>query len=123
MKKPTLSIAVDFDGTLCEDAYPNIGASDIELVGSLICAQIYGIKLILNTCREGSLLQDALDWCSNRCLHFDAVNENLTERIEYFGGDCRKVSADLVLDDRAAGWDRLVAIESIRKLRVQMMEE
>ena len=38
---------------------------------------------------------------SARGLYFDAVNANLPERIAYFGGDCRKISADEYWDDRA----------------------
>ena len=34
-------------------------------------------------------------------MECDAVNENLPERIEFFGGDCRKVGADVYIDDRA----------------------
>ena len=35
-------------------------------------------------------------------LEFDAVNENLPEINELFGGDCRKIYADVYLDDKSA---------------------
>ena len=33
-------------------------------------------------------------------LKFDAVNENLPEIVEGFGGDSRKIYADVYIDDR-----------------------
>ena len=57
--------------------------------------------MILYTCREGDLLREAVDWCKAHGLEFDAVNENLPERIALYGGDCRKISADAYLDDLA----------------------
>ena len=33
-------------------------------------------------------------------LEFDAVNENLTEMIEWFGNDTRKVCVDCYIDDK-----------------------
>ena len=34
-------------------------------------------------------------------LKFDAVNENLPEMIEWHGNDCRKIFADVYIDDKA----------------------
>lgn len=59
-----------------------------------------GARLILWTCRSGRLLQDAVEWCSERGIVFDAVNENLPDIIEYFGGDTRKVYAHEYIDDK-----------------------
>ena len=39
--------------------------------------------------------------CKEKGLKFDRVNENLPERIRAFKGDCRKISADVYIDDRA----------------------
>lgn len=95
-------IAVDFDGTLCREAWPKIGAANHKLIRLLKeRQQERGVKLILWTCREGALLRDAVRWCAAHGLVFDAVNQNLPERIDQYGGDCRKVSADLYIDDRA----------------------
>ena len=55
--------------------------------------------MILNTCRQGKRLEEALTWCAAHGIEFDAVNENLKERIDQYGGDCRKISADYYIDD------------------------
>lgn len=94
-------IAVDFDGTLCEAAWPHIGE---PLVGNIRRAkqeQQRGARLILWTCREGEKLKEALAWCAEHGLRFDAVNCNAVENIDSFGSDCRKVYASEYWDDRA----------------------
>jgi hypothetical protein len=63
-----------------------------------------GYNLVLNTCREGQLLADAVRFCDSLGLCFDAVNENLADRITYYGGDCRKIGADVYIDDRVPGF-------------------
>ena len=93
--------AVDFDGTLCEYKWPDIGEPNAEMIDYLKCQQRFGVKLILWTCREGERLQEAIDWCKEQGLEFDAVNENLPEIIEEFGKDNRKIFANIYIDDRA----------------------
>lgn len=97
-------IAVDFDGTLCENQYPEIGEPNNALIECLkMRQQKMGHKLILWTCRVGDRLEQAVDWCQDRGLIFDAVNQNLPEIVESFGGDCRKVFAHEYIDDRNSG--------------------
>ena len=93
-------IAVDFDGTLCENQWPDIGDANEELISYLKKQQEDGSKIILWTCRTGELLQQAIEWCSEWGVLFDAVNENLPETIELFGNDTRKISADMYIDDK-----------------------
>lgn len=95
-------IAVDFDGTLCENAWPDIGETKWATVQALLAAQAAGARLILWTNRVGARLAEAVEWCRNRELEFDAVNENLPEVRAAFTTDCRKVCADIYLDDKAA---------------------
>ena len=90
----------DFDGLLCDDAWPEIGRPHMDTIDFFINLRACGNKLILNTCREGKLLDDAKRWCMARGLIFDAYNENLPERIAQYGGDCRKISADYYFDDK-----------------------
>lgn len=93
--------AVDFDGTLCESVWPGIGNPNMKLINHLIKRREQGNKIILWTCREGERLQKAIEWCADFGLGFDAVNENLPEMIEFYGNDCRKIGADVFIDDKA----------------------
>lgn len=99
----TKIIAVDFDGTLIRGGFPNVenGEPNTRLFKELIKAQKRGDKIILWTCRDGKLLQDALAFCHRMGLVFDFVNENDPENMEALGFDHepRKVVADLYIDD------------------------
>lgn len=99
-KKLPPIIAVDFDGTLCKNKWPEIGAPNMNLIIYLKERQAAGAKLILWTCRTGELLQEAVDWCISYGLIFDTVNANLPEVIETMGGDTRKIYADEYIDDK-----------------------
>ena len=93
--------AVDFDGTLCEECYPDIGKPNDKLIEWLIDQRANGAKLILWTCREGEPLEEAVRWCKALGLEFDAVNENLSELKELWGNDTRKIGATLYIDDKS----------------------
>lgn len=93
-------IAVDFDGCLCENAWPGIGAANAPAIRYLLQRKAQGDKIILWTCRSGELLEDAVRWCMAMGLHFDAINDNLPENIEKYGNNCRKVWADEYWDDK-----------------------
>lgn len=94
-------IAVDFDGTLCEHRYPNIGKPNANIIYNILQEQANGAKIILWTCREGKYLDEAVEWCKQWGISFDAVNDNLSETKESFGGNPRKVCATEYWDDRA----------------------
>lgn len=81
-------IAVDFDGTLCENKWPEIGMPNEELIEYLKKRQANGEKLILWTSRNEEQTKDAVEWCKEHELVFDAVNDNLPEIVEAFGGNC-----------------------------------
>lgn len=93
--------AVDFDGTLCKNAWPDIGEANEPLIEQLILARNSGIAVVLWTCREGEALARAVLWCAQFGLYFDAVNRNVPERMALYGQDSRKVSANVYIDDRA----------------------
>ena len=93
--------AVDFDKTLnMAGSYPDLGEPNTELIEILKEKQAAGDKIILWTCREGELLNQAVEYCKKHGLEFDAVNDNLPENIEFFGNNCRKVWAHHYIDDR-----------------------
>ena len=97
-------IAVDFDGTLCENKYPKIGKPNTELITQLAEEKKKGTAVILFTCRDGQRLKEAVKWCSKQGLQFDRVNDNLPERIRAYKGNTRKISADVYVDDRNAAF-------------------
>lgn len=97
-------IAVDFDGTLCENCYPEIGDVNMDLLLFLKEHQKKGSKIILWTCRCGEALREAVLWCKKQGLKFDAINTNVPENILQYGSDSRKIYADLYIDDRAKNW-------------------
>lgn len=112
-----LTIAVDFDGTIVKDRYPEIGKFRFGARTVLKWLRKRGHKLILNTCRTDlhysppytpgkyPLLEAAL-FLDKIGITFHCLNQNIPERIKQYGGDCRKISADLYLDDKAffPGW-------------------
>ena len=99
--------AVDFDGTLCEEAYPLIGRPNTALIEWLKERKASGDKLILWTSRVGPYLLEAVNWCRNQGLIFDTVNENLPEIIALYMPQQQgirpspKVTADVYIDDKA----------------------
>ena len=101
MNKLPRIIAIDFDGTLVEDNFPEIGNPDPYLFTLCRLAQVNGIKVILWTCRNGESLDKAVRFCEQQGLVFDAVNDNLEECKAIYGGNTRKVFADIYFDDKA----------------------
>ena len=81
LPKDHLIIAVDFDGTIVEDAYPSIGEPKIFAFETLKELEKDGHRLILWTYRNGQKLQDAVDFCKKNGIEFYAVNKNYPEEI------------------------------------------
>lgn len=97
-------IAVDFDGTLAEEInFPKWGSPKKKNIDYVKEMKDSGNQIILWTCREGEALDNAVNWCKIQGIEFDAINENLDPRfqIETFGYNCRKIYADIYLDDHA----------------------
>ena len=93
-------VAFDFDGTLCENAFPGIGKPIQYVIEAVKEYRSYGWKVILWTCRNGDALKEAVEWCKEQGLEFDAINENLPEVEDMFGGWTRKIFADFYIDDK-----------------------
>ena len=93
-----MTIAVDFDGTLADTDATKIYSPNTKLINYLIDRRKNDDKIILWTCREGSRLKQAVEWCKEQGLKFDAVNDNLPG-LKLFGMNPRKVAADLYIDD------------------------
>ncbi|KAA6337242.1 hypothetical protein EZS27_014661 [termite gut metagenome] len=96
-------IAVDFDGTIVEHRYPEIGKEIHFAVDTLKMLINDRHRLILWTIREGKLLEDAVEWCRRRGIEFYAVNKSYPEENEAHGHYARKINADVYIDDKNLG--------------------
>ena len=98
-----MTIAVDFDGTIVEHRYPQIGEEIPFATATLKMLMDERHRLILWTVREGKLLEEAVEWCRKRGVEFYAVNRDYPEEDIAHTGFSRKVKADLFIDDRNLG--------------------
>lgn len=73
-------IAVDFDGTIVEHKYPEIGRELPFAIETLKKLQQERHRLILWSVREGKLLQEAVDFCRERGLEFLCRKQQLCGR-------------------------------------------
>jgi hydroxymethylpyrimidine pyrophosphatase-like HAD family hydrolase len=105
-----IKIAVDFDGTIVDHEYPEIGKEKLFVFETLKSLQKQGCRLILWTIRTGRELDEAVEFCRQKGVEFYAVNKNYPE--EKFEEDvARKIEADIYIDDRNIGgfyeWHRV----------------
>ena len=101
-------VAVDFDGTLCADAFPEVGAPNRVVIEYVKRLAADGSKIILYTSRENGtrkLLDEAVAFCKEQEIPLYAVNENPgnphAAKIGLKPSDGRKLYADLYIDDKA----------------------
>lgn len=109
-------VGVDFDGTLAitRGTYPRIQGPIQEIIDYVKSEQAAGAYLILITMREYDELRQAVEWCKEQGLRFDAVNDNLPQMKEFFGNNPRKIFCNEYLDDTNIGGIEGV-LEQIRR--------
>ncbi len=93
--------AVDFDGTLVENLFPKIGAVRRGIFNFVKEKKAAGDTIILWTCREGKLLDEAVVFCKENGLTFDHVNDNTDGVKKTYKGNSRKIIADFYIDDKS----------------------
>ena len=102
MLTKTYTIAVDFDGTIVEDAYPKIGKPKLFAFETMKALQERGHQLILWTYRDGKHLEEAVTFCKEHGIIFYAINKSYPEEV-YTNSISRKINADYFIDDRNIG--------------------
>lgn len=95
--------AIDFDGTIVSNKYPEIGELNQEAYDFIKALKERGDKWILYTMREGKELKKAYLFLKKLGITPDAVNDNLPELKKFFGNNPRKVFANVYIDDHNAG--------------------
>ena len=92
--------AIDFDGTLVENAYPEMGKpieGAVEVIRELMEK---GVRIILNTMRTDAALNDAVVYCNKNYIDLYGINEN-PDQAKWT--DSKKLFAHVYIDDRGAG--------------------
>ena len=97
-----MKIAVDFDGTIVEHKYPQIGKEQLIAFETLKQLIKQKHQVILWTYRAGKELDEAVEYCMENGVEFFAVNKNYPEE-HYDGSISRKIDADVYIDDRNVG--------------------
>jgi len=97
-----IKIAVDFDGTIVEHQYPEIGKEKLFAFRTLKELEKKGARIILWTFRTGKELEDAVDYCRQNGVEFYAVNRNYPEEVPDENVS-RKIDADIYIDDKNLG--------------------
>jgi hypothetical protein len=97
-----IKIAVDFDGTIVEHEYPEIGKEKLFAFLTLRELNKKGARLILWTFRSGKELEEAVEFCRKNGVEFYAVNKNYPEEI-LNEAVSRKIDADVFIDDKNIG--------------------
>lgn len=122
-----MTIAVDFDGTIVEHRYPEIGREIPFAVDTLKLLQQERHRLILWSVREGKLLDEAVEWCRARGLEFYAVNKDYPEEKPADRNFSRKLKVDLFIDDRNLGglpdWGVIYRMISENKTYMDVVRE
>lgn len=95
-------LAIDFDGTIVEHKFPEIGKEMLFAFATLKALKQKGHKLILWTIRTGDLLEEAVAYCKQNGVEFYAVNKNYPEE-QLDDKTSRKLNADIFIDDRCIG--------------------
>ncbi len=112
-------IAVDFDGTIVEDAYPKIGKPRLFAFETLKKLQDEGYRIALWTYRSGKSLEEAVTFCKKNGIEFYAVNNSFQNEEFDHETQSRKINADYFVDDRNVGgfpgWGEVYECISKRK--------
>ena len=97
-----IKIAIDFDGTIVDHEYPEIGKEKLFAFQTLKELEKRGARLILWTFRTGKELDEAVEYCRKNGIEFYAVNKNYPEEI-FDNTVSRKIDADIFIDDKNVG--------------------
>lgn len=114
-----LIVAFDFDNTLVENSYPQIGNPKSYAISTLSELKEKGVRIVIWTCREE--LKPVREWLNKWNIAVDAINSNeaLTEKEwKKFGyHDSRKIAADIYVDDR-----NLFYKDDLKKVKEKILE-
>lgn len=98
--RESIVIAVDFDGTVVDHRYPDVGADAPGAVEVLQALIENGARIILWTMRSGPHLADAMAWFADHNIPLYGVQRNPSQDA---WTDSPKAYAHVYIDDAAYG--------------------
>lgn len=96
----SLTIGIDFDGTIVKHAYPEIGNPVPDAIETMQELMEAGHKIILYTMRSGERLAEAVEYLEESGIDLYAVNKNPTQ---HHWTQSPKIFCHLYIDDAALG--------------------
>lgn len=114
-------IAVDFDGVLVRDEFPNIGQPNHNMIEAVKGVIEAGHEVVLWTCRVENELAAAVEWCEEHGIRFHTVNgaafSNMIKYAGVYSTTPRKIYANYYIDDHGVGYSEEEAIALLEILR------
>lgn len=95
-------IAIDFDGTIVEDAFPEIGEPKLFVFETLKQLIEKRHQLILWTTRTGKHLQEAVNFCKENGVEFYAINNSYPDE-KFKDMESRKIMCDMFISHKNFG--------------------
>lgn len=97
----TWIVAIDFDGTIVEDKFPEIGELKPGAVEAINALYKAGYTIIIWTCRTGINKARSVEFLAKQGIKWHYINEGSKANVKAYGGvDTRKVFADVYVDDK-----------------------
>lgn len=126
--QPTRRIAVDFDGTLCDQAFPHIGKIKPGAKEALTVFRALGFKVVIWTCRtchwdydvyggdpseptmERERVKEMVRWLNDNGIPYDEIDD----------GSKGKPGADYYIDDKGIrfsdNWENIASAIMAREM-------
>ena len=112
-------IAIDFDGTIVADQYPEIGQLKPNAKEVISKLKQEGHYIIIWTCRTSHRMHQVHDFLLEQQIPFDRINKSNPDNVAKYGLDTRKVYADVYIDDKSITelpeWDEIYILIQKRK--------
>ena len=98
--KNNFILSVDFDNIVVNNIdYPK----KMELIPNakkIINKWYDRVHIVMSTCRTGIDLKYAVDFMKKHEINYDEINDNVKYKVAAWGVNCRKIYADLYIDDK-----------------------
>lgn len=96
-------VGIDFDGTIVRGKFPAIDSLMPDAHEYINKLKADGHYLIINTCRSGQQVIEAINYLLECGIPFDRFNDNEPTNIAQYNSNSRKIYAHVYVDDKQVG--------------------